>query len=163
MRLEFPTEASLEAAAGQAALRWRDGGLQQFTAGLTGDLGVGKTTFVRALLRGLGYAGRVPSPTYTLLEHYETGSLTVVHLDLYRLAEARELEYLGIRDWLARPAVWLLAEWPEKGGAFADSVDLRLELATGADDGRILQLRALTDVGRQAVELWLEADLNKSV
>ena len=161
MKLELPTEAALEAAAGQAARNWRDGGLQRLTAGLSGNLGVGKTTFVRALLRGLGYTGRVPSPTYTLLEHYDIGPLTVVHLDLYRLAEARELEYLGIRDWLARDKVWLLAEWPEKGGSFAASVDLAITLATGADDVRILHTQTLTGTGRAAEALWLEPDVNK--
>lgn len=140
------------AAAGRA---WREAGLAMLIAGLEGDLGVGKTTFVRGLLRGIGYAGRVPSPTYTLLEHYEVGPLTVVHLDLYRLAEPRELEFLGIRDFLARPAVWLFAEWPTRGGRFAEAIDLALELAIDEGDRRSLAVRALTERGEQARRLWL--------
>jgi tRNA threonylcarbamoyladenosine biosynthesis protein TsaE len=138
--------------------------------GLSGELGAGKTTWVRGMLRGLGYAGRVPSPTYTLLEYYEVGALTVVHLDLYRLGEARELEFLGLRDWLAQESIWLLAEWPERGGAFAESLDLRLRLeiegeargggapapdpAGAHDEGRQLELRGASARGRAALEAW---------
>ena len=105
MTLSFESEGALCAAAAAAATGWRDSGVSPLLVGLNGDLGVGKTTWVRAMLGGLGHTGRVPSPTFTLLEHYEIGSLTVVHLDLYRLAAASEFEYLGLRDWLSLPEV----------------------------------------------------------
>src|SRR5512139_2715873 len=95
--------------------------------GLRGDLGSGKTTWVRAMLRGLGYLGRVPSPTYTLLEQYACGDLSVVHLDLYRLRGAEELENLGLRDWLEEPQRWIAFEWPERAPVLAERSELTLE------------------------------------
>jgi tRNA threonylcarbamoyladenosine biosynthesis protein TsaE len=159
LKFDFANEAALTAAASAAGASWQAGRLARLCAGLTGDLGVGKTTFVRALLRGLGYTGRVPSPTYTLLEHYEIGLLTVVHLDLYRLADARELEFLGLRDWLALPEVWVLAEWPERGGSFVAALDLKLNFGIGSADARWLAPEPLTGAGRQALDLWFESDL----
>ncbi len=158
MKLTYESEDALRAAAAHAAVSWRDSGVSPLVVGLSGDLGVGKTTWVRAMLGGLGFEGRVPSPTFTLLEHYEIDALTVVHLDLYRLAAARELEFLGFRDWLALPRVWLLAEWPERGGAFASSLDLELTFEVAPDDRRMLLPKALSGSGRQVLEAWLGRD-----
>src|ERR1700742_2364813 len=91
---------------------------------LHGDLGAGKTTLVRGLLRALGHAGRVPSPTYTLVEPYEIGPLSLKHLDLYRIADPEELEYLGVREL----AGTVLIEWPERGGHFLPEPDLDCRL-----------------------------------
>ena len=158
--LEFASEQALNDAAGRAARRWRNGGIDRLGVGLRGELGVGKTSFVRAMLRGLGHAGRVPSPTYTLLEHYEFGSLTLVHLDLYRLKAPAEFENLGLRDWLSLPRVWVLAEWPERNPGFAAALDLTLALSAGADERRWLVPAARTEAGRQALEHWLGSDIN---
>lgn len=147
-------------AAGQAATAWRDAGIASLIVGLRGELGVGKTSFVRAMLGALGYGGRVPSPTYTLLEQYAIGDLSVVHLDLYRLKEPRELEFLGLRDWLAQPRVWILVEWPERSDSLGAALDLEIRIAVAGDDSRTLDPVALTDRGRRARDAWLLQDIN---
>jgi tRNA threonylcarbamoyladenosine biosynthesis protein TsaE len=152
LTLDFESEAALVEAAGNIARRWAAAGCTRLTIGLQGDLGSGKTTWVRAMLRGLGYVGRVPSPTYTLLESYPLGALTLVHLDLYRLQDAAELEYIGIRDWLARPQVWLLVEWPAQAPQLNAACDLSCEFhLTGAESRRIV-VSALSDAGRAALD-----------
>ncbi len=158
MSQNFRSEDALARAAAEAGLAWREAGIRQLTVGLEGVLGAGKTAFVRALLRGLGYEGRVPSPTYTLLEHYALGELAIVHLDLYRLAEPGELEFLGLRDWLALPAVWVLVEWPDRGGRFGETLDLGLTLAIGGDESRTLTAQARSATGERALAAWLGAN-----
>ena len=105
---------------------------------LEGDLGAGKTTLARGLLRGLGLAAEAPSPTFAILQGYEPPEVTlpVGHVDLYRLDDARDLEELGLDDWLAEGA--LVIEWPDRlGGRFADiALDLRLMVAP--DGARLL-------------------------
>jgi tRNA threonylcarbamoyladenosine biosynthesis protein TsaE len=116
---------------------------------LNGDLGAGKTTLARGLLRGLGYTDKVRSPTYTLVEPYAFASRQVYHLDLYRLADAEELEWLGLRDMLAEPAL-LLVEWPERGSGYLPPADLTIDLDfSGA--GRVASLMAVTPTGQH----WL--------
>ncbi len=94
---------------------------------LEGDLGAGKTTLVRGALRALGHRGPVKSPTYTLIEPYEVGGTRLYHLDLYRLSDPGELEYLGLRELLAEPA-WVFIEWPEHGRPWLPPADLRLSI-----------------------------------
>ncbi len=94
---------------------------------LRGDLGAGKTTLVRGLVRALGYEGTVKSPSYTLLEPYRLAEVDVLHLDLYRLGDPEELEYLGLRDLLT-PRALVLVEWPERGGDLLPPADLDLGL-----------------------------------
>ena len=100
---------------------------------LTGDLGAGKTTLTRGLLRSLGVTGAVRSPTYTLVEIYQIGALTALHLDLYRLNDAAELDNLGLREWATGGHLWLV-EWPERGGDRLPAADLVIKLVAG--DGR---------------------------
>jgi tRNA threonylcarbamoyladenosine biosynthesis protein TsaE len=107
---------------------------------LEGDLGTGKTTLVRGILRGLGHCGTVRSPTHTLIEPYEIGSRRVYHLDLYRLSDPDELDYLGLRDLIAEDAVLLVA-WPERGCRALPAADLRICLDYLAE-GRRLTLSA---------------------
>jgi tRNA threonylcarbamoyladenosine biosynthesis protein TsaE len=159
LNLRFTSEDDLTAAAARAARAWRGAAIAPLIVGLQGELGAGKTSFVRAMLQALDYSGRVPSPTYTLLEHYPVGDFSLIHLDLYRLREPAELEYLGLRDWLASSRVWVLAEWPERGGALVQALDLELELEIEADDSRRLIPHALSGRGRHALDVWIGKDI----
>lgn len=109
---------------------------------LCGELGAGKTTLVRGYLRQSGHAGAVKSPTYTLVEPYELPGRRLYHFDLYRLGDAEELEYLGIRDYLTDDAQCLV-EWPERGRGVLPEPDIRVELEYRGE-GRLVTLEALT-------------------
>ncbi|GAB3735528.1 tRNA (adenosine(37)-N6)-threonylcarbamoyltransferase complex ATPase subunit type 1 TsaE [Silanimonas algicola] len=99
---------------------------------LHGDLGAGKSTLARALLRALGVTGTIRSPTYTLIERYGLNDGEAAHLDLYRLADAGELDFLGLDELQDAAALWLV-EWPERGGATLPAPDLAIHLVV---DGR---------------------------
>lgn len=113
---------------------------------LQGDLGAGKTTLTRGLLRGLGYQGLVKSPTFTLVEPYQMQQWRLFHWDLYRLGDAEELEYLGLRDQLDGEAV-LLIEWPERGHGTLPQADVMVTLDY-ADLGRRFHLEAHSPRGQ---------------
>jgi len=112
---------------------------------LQGDLGAGKTTFARALIHALGYRGRVKSPSYGLLEHYEAGGFTVLHLDLYRIDSPAELDYLAVRDLFDNQSI-LLVEWPEKGGGFLPPADVVLNFGE-AGNRRFVRVGARSGAG----------------
>lgn len=114
---------------------------------LHGDLGAGKSTLARGWLRALGVTGAIRSPTYTLVERYPLAVGEAFHLDLYRIGDGAELEFLGLDD--ADAMLWLV-EWPERGGASLPAADLHVALAIEGD-GRRCELRPLTGPGRD----WL--------
>jgi tRNA threonylcarbamoyladenosine biosynthesis protein TsaE len=116
---------------------------------LHGDLGAGKTTLVRGLLRAAGHAGAVRSPTYTLLESYAPAGGHYHHFDLYRLGDPEELEYLGLRDLLAEDGV-LLFEWPQRGEGWLPAADLHLHLAYEGER-RQARLEAASPAGAAAL------------
>lgn len=115
---------------------------------LHGDLGAGKTTLVRHLLRALGVQGRIKSPTYAVVEPYELPGQPAWHFDFYRFDDAREWEDAGFRDIFAGGGL-KLAEWPEKAGALLPPADLDIHIALAGDDSRQVTLRANTDKGRE--------------
>lgn len=116
---------------------------------LQGELGAGKTTFVRGLLRGLGYQGLVKSPTYALVEPYEAGGRRLYHFDLYRLAAPEELEALGGRDYFDGRGLCLV-EWPERGAGVLPPPDLLLRLSL-AGSRRELDCGARTPAGERCL------------
>jgi tRNA threonylcarbamoyladenosine biosynthesis protein TsaE len=128
--------------------------------GLEGELGAGKTTFARGFICGFGHTGRVPSPTYTLVEPYDYGGCRIYHLDLYRLNDGAELEYLGISD-MTGPGKLLLVEWPGRAPEALPPVDIRIVLKVNLP-GRKLEFKAFGPVGASvldatAVKAWREA------
>ena len=118
---------------------------QPLTLFLSGELGSGKTTVARGLLRELGVAGAVRSPSYTLLECYEPAGHRVLHLDLYRLGGSADLAALGLRDELDA-GVLLLVEWPERAVSGLPAPDLLLGLSVAAP-GRVARLEGHTAIG----------------
>jgi tRNA threonylcarbamoyladenosine biosynthesis protein TsaE len=114
---------------------------------LRGNLGSGKTTLCRGLIRALGHTGAVKSPTYTIVEPYELGATRVLHYDLYRLAHPEEVEFLGMRDFLDGATLTLI-EWPEKAAGYLPLADLELALEV-LPAGRRLSWQALTPHGEK--------------
>lgn len=114
---------------------------------LSGELGSGKTSLSRGLIRAAGHAGPVKSPTYTLVEPYELADRRILHFDLYRLEDPEELEFLGVREDLDGGALCLV-EWPEKAAGFLPNADLALRLLH-AGRGRELHWRAHSALGRE--------------
>jgi hypothetical protein len=132
---ELRSLSELEAWAGRIA-----GSLAQGdTVALQGDLGAGKTTLARAILAALGLDEAVPSPSFTLVQRYETPRLTVSHFDLYRIEHIAELDELGIDDALSEGAV--LIEWPERAGTRLPAGALHVQLAIIGDESRQMRLR----------------------
>ncbi|HEY9135445.1 MAG TPA: tRNA (adenosine(37)-N6)-threonylcarbamoyltransferase complex ATPase subunit type 1 TsaE [Pseudomonadales bacterium] len=112
---------------------------------LRGELGAGKTTLSRGLLRYFGYQGAVKSPTYTLVEPYELDAVSVYHFDLYRLSNPEELYYLGFEEYLSSGNICLV-EWPEKAGDFLPCCDIDINISIN-NNKRIAKLMARTPEG----------------
>lgn len=147
MKRYLPDEQAMADFGGQLAQAIDAGGV----VFLLGDLGMGKTTLSRGVLRGCGHTGSVKSPTYTLVEPYDTPAGAVYHFDLYRLSDPEELEYLGIRDYFTDDALCLV-EWPEKGAGILPQPDLEIRLSLSGS-GRELELSAKTQKGQRMVDI----------
>ena len=115
-------------------------------ANLVGDLGAGKTTLVRGVLRGLGYVGRVKSPTYPLLETYKAGAFNLAHFDLYRLESPDAFIEAGFEEYFAGPGVRFV-EWPDRGGSFLPEPDWAISLKEHPAGGRDVVIDARTTAG----------------
>ena len=139
LRSEDDTQRLATALAAQPALR------NAFLE-LQGNLGAGKTTLVRHLLRALGVGGRIKSPTYAVVEPHEVPGLAVWHFDFYRFNDPREWEDAGFRDIFTSPGL-KLAEWPEQAAALLPPADLVIRLDAQADESRQATLTAQTTTG----------------
>ena len=122
--------------------------IRNATLTLHGDLGSGKTTFVRHLLRALGVSGRIKSPTYAVVEPHRTTDLFIWHFDFYRFSDPREWEEAGFRELFASPGLKLV-EWPEHAGDAFSVIDMSLHIQTHENGTRNLHAIANTDTGRQ--------------
>jgi tRNA threonylcarbamoyladenosine biosynthesis protein TsaE len=143
--LSWPDERACESfaatLAGRAAVR------NAFIE-LQGPLGAGKTTFVRHLLRALGVAGRIRSPSYAVMEPHEAAGLQISHFDFYRFDDPREWADAGFREVFAAPGL-KLAEWPEKAAGSLPTPDLRLVITPDEDELREVRAEAFTPAGQE--------------
>ncbi|NWG86510.1 MAG: tRNA (adenosine(37)-N6)-threonylcarbamoyltransferase complex ATPase subunit type 1 TsaE [Hydrogenophilaceae bacterium] len=146
LTLPLPAEADTLALGARLAVVLRPG----MTVYLSGDLGAGKTTLVRGLLRSLGFHGRVKSPTYTLVELYEISSLNLYHFDLYRFADPAEWLETGFREYFNAGSICLV-EWPEKAEGLLPEPDLAVRLSW-AGEGRQVEITGLTEAGKRCIE-----------
>jgi tRNA threonylcarbamoyladenosine biosynthesis protein TsaE len=146
--LHWQDEAQTQAFAQALAER---SGLRRATLELQGDLGAGKTTFVRHLLRALGVTGRIKSPTYAVVEPYQAttqeGPLDIWHFDFYRFSDPREWEDAGFRDLFASPGL-KISEWPDKARAVLPQPDLLIRLDLAPDASRRVTLTAHSALGK---------------
>ncbi|MBI5911474.1 MAG: tRNA (adenosine(37)-N6)-threonylcarbamoyltransferase complex ATPase subunit type 1 TsaE [Betaproteobacteria bacterium] len=153
LKMHLPDEAATRALGARLA-RVIEPGLFVY---LHGDLGSGKTTLARGLLRGLGYQGRVKSPTYTLVELYTVSRLNLYHFDFYRFREPKEWCDAGFNEYFNDASVCLV-EWPEKAAGLLPVADLGIAFAF-AGDGRDLEIRAGTESGEACLNRLMQMPL----
>jgi tRNA threonylcarbamoyladenosine biosynthesis protein TsaE len=150
LKMHLPDEAATRALGAQLA-RVIEPGLRVY---LHGDLGSGKTTLARGLLRGLGYQGRVKSPTYTLVELYTFSRLNLYHFDFYRFRDPKEWRDAGFSEYFSDASVCLV-EWPEKAAGLLPVADLEIAFEF-AGDGRDLSVRAGTESGKACLNRLMQ-------
>ena len=136
----------------RAGMRIAAGARGGMVIALSGELGAGKTTLVRGILKGLGWSGIVKSPSYTLVEHYVISSLYFYHFDFYRFGDPDEWRYTGFAEYF-RPDSICVIEWPERIGPWLPEIDLAARLQYSGT-GRALALRAATAAGKACLEAF---------
>ncbi|MFN3593691.1 MAG: tRNA (adenosine(37)-N6)-threonylcarbamoyltransferase complex ATPase subunit type 1 TsaE [Thiobacillaceae bacterium] len=146
LRLDLPDEHATLALGARLAAVLQPG----MSVWLSGDLGAGKTTLVRGLLRALHYHGRVKSPTFSLVEVYSFSSFNLYHFDLYRFADPLEWEEAGFRDYF-NPQSLCLVEWPERAAGCLPEPDVEIRLALSGE-GRVAELMGRTEAGRRCLQ-----------
>jgi tRNA threonylcarbamoyladenosine biosynthesis protein TsaE len=146
--LAWPTEEATMAYAAELAAHPAIG--RAFIE-LHGELGAGKTTFVRHLLRALGVSERIKSPTYTVMEPHEANGVAIYHFDFYRFNDPREWEDAGFRDVFAGPGL-KVAEWPEKAAGLLPTADLVMRIEADPDEVRHVELKAQTALGLELLQ-----------
>ncbi len=125
---------------------------------LSGDLGAGKTTLIRGLLRAAGHSGVVRSPTYSLVEEYRLAERNVFHFDLYRLKDPEELEWMGMSDYLNQSSLCCI-EWPQMGDGFLPKADVTIDIVVQAD-ARLIEINILAqEVENKLQDLWKNKDI----
>ncbi|PPD34706.1 MAG: tRNA (adenosine(37)-N6)-threonylcarbamoyltransferase complex ATPase subunit type 1 TsaE [Methylomonas sp.] len=125
---------------------------------LYGDLGAGKTTLMRGLLRAAGHAGTVKSPTYSLVEEYRLAERAIFHFDLYRLKDPDELEWIGMQDFLQQAALCCI-EWPQMGAGYLPDADVEVHL-THQNQGRTIEINVLANSLKNTLVFnWKNKDL----
>lgn len=144
----FLADEAATAAFGRRLLSLLPEELAGWTVLLSGELGAGKSTFARALIKAAGHDGPVPSPTYTLVEPYQLPRGNIYHIDLYRIASEEELRYLG---WSELDDGLRLVEWPDRAPGLTATADLALLFAYEGD-GRRAELKGLSDRGMALIE-----------
>ena len=148
MKLQLPDEPATIALAERLAAALPED-LSGWTILLEGELGAGKSTFARALIRALGHEGAVPSPTYTLVEPYQLPGKSIYHVDLYRVSSEEELRYLG---WNELDDGCRLVEWPDRAPGLLSDADLCIQLAY-AGSGREAELLGRSKKGQKLVDM----------
>jgi len=139
--IELVDESSLEVFAGRLATCLTSPLVLTFS----GDLGAGKTTFIRAMLRAVGITTAIKSPTFSLIESYQWQHLQIHHFDLYRIYDSAELEYIGFREYFSENAICCI-EWPERASPSLDYADIHFSFAI-CGGGRLLTIQPLSAAG----------------
>lgn len=139
--IELPDESSTA----KLALRFAKALQAPSVLAFSGEIGAGKTTFIRAMLRALGITSAIKSPTFSLVESYESKGLHIHHFDLYRIEEDTELEYIGFRDYFTDQSICCI-EWPQRVHSTLLAIDLQFSLLIKGS-GRTLKINALSGTG----------------
>ncbi len=143
--IDLPTEQMSE----KVAARFAECLFAPLTLTFSGQIGAGKTTFIRALLRAMGLQDTIKSPTFSLVESYWIDPLHVHHFDLYRIHDESELEYIGFRDYFTDSTICCI-EWPEHAPGMLSAIDVSFTLDI-SDNGREMQVRALSPLGARVL------------
>ncbi len=131
-----------------------------FVITLNGDLGVGKTTLAREILRAFGVVGSIKSPTFTLVEPYKAQDISFFHFDLYRFCSAEEWFDLGFDEYFCGDKFICLIEWAEKASSLIPNIDWQINIQLQSDGARELIINSLTSIGEECLNKLTQSDEN---